>query len=105
MDFVERRRYVLDFTQAALGLVSSNMFAIGFETIDSKNFKAYFFIRARDSETDEDIQDILDDFEALQDMSIKITAEVVVDDLNVTVTGKNVILTYCAKNVTMERIV
>lgn len=102
MDVIERRKFVFDFTQAALGLVSNNMIAVGFKAIDASNFKAYFFIRTANSETDDDIRNILDDFDALQDVPIKITAEVVVDDSNVIDADNDVFLTYCAKDVSMK---
>jgi hypothetical protein len=97
MDAYEKWGYVLDFAQATLGLVSSNMRAVGLEVIDPSIFKAYFFIDIQSSETTDDIQCILEDFEALQERPIQITAEVVVRDLNRIGKMKDVMFTYCAK--------
>jgi hypothetical protein len=97
MDAHEKWRYILDFTQATLGLVSSNIRAVGLEVKNPSIFKGYFFIDTPSDETTDDIQSILEDFEALQEKPIQITAEVVVRDFDRIGKMKDVMFTYCAK--------
>lgn len=70
------REYALDLVNACLGLISPNVRTIALQPVGDGAYKVHFFLWKKSAATVEDIDCILEDFEALQSKPLQIDCEV-----------------------------
>jgi len=76
-DLERENRWVLDLVQAMVGAVSSNVRRVGIQ-LDNEGIRIQFILE-RDTEEDrEEIEDILFEFEALQNGPVAVEASVLI---------------------------
>ena len=70
------REYALDLVNACLGLISQNVRTIALQPVDGSAYRVHFFLWKESAATIEDIEFILEDFEALQSKPMQIQSEI-----------------------------
>ena len=78
MSSLEREnRWVLDLVQAMVGAVSSNFRRVGIQ-LDNEAIRIQFILERDSAEDREEIEDILFEFEALQNGPVEVEASVLI---------------------------
>ncbi|WP_416904400.1 hypothetical protein [Micromonospora echinospora] len=95
-DLERENRLVLDVVQAALGLISGYIRAISIG-LEPQRVILHIAIHRHSAQVDEDIEDLVFGFEALQDRNIAVEAAVFVGAPNADWPGRSGRLVYVAK--------